>query len=116
MKLNGWQRIGVVLSIVWVVGAAIYQRNVAVERAANFAASTYEICSDIEQRKPESDSNRCIQESAQTRARWLYGNWNDVIFSAFAPMLLAWPAIYLLIRVWRWVRAGFKTKGMEIEQ
>jgi len=37
MRLNGWQRVGIVLSIAWALGAGIYTRSADVERANNFA-------------------------------------------------------------------------------
>ncbi|SRR5713101_3147421 len=41
MRLTGWQRVGILLSVVWALGAGIYMRNADVERADNFAKFAY---------------------------------------------------------------------------
>ena len=116
MKLNGWQRIGVVLSIVWIIGAGIYQRHADIQRASDSAGFAFRICSDNEQLKPEIDLDRCTKEIENSYKIWMVGSWGNVAFFAFVPMLLGWVAAYVLIRVWRWVKTGFKTKGMEVER
>ena len=38
MKLNGWQRIGIVASVVWAIGAGLYSLNASHDREAEKAA------------------------------------------------------------------------------
>lgn len=33
MRVNGWQRVGIVLSVLWAIGAAIFVRNAQVQNA-----------------------------------------------------------------------------------
>ena len=44
MKLNGWQRIGVVASVLWAIGAAIYERTSQVSTATEFYKNALSNC------------------------------------------------------------------------
>jgi len=46
VRLNGCQRIGIVISVVWLIGAAMYQRDGDIKNAALVHRLTYDICSD----------------------------------------------------------------------
>jgi hypothetical protein len=46
MQLTRLQRLGIILSIIWALGAGIHTRNADVERADNFAKFAYKVCSD----------------------------------------------------------------------
>ena len=41
MRLGGWHRIGIVLSVLWAVGAGWYQRTADVRHAADLDQLTY---------------------------------------------------------------------------
>lgn len=43
MQLNGWQRWGILLSILWALGAGLHQRNADVEHAESFTGFAYNV-------------------------------------------------------------------------
>ena len=108
MRLNGWQRIGIVLSILWAVGAAIYQRNADIERAAFSAGLTYKGCTAVLSEKHISDFSQCGLEFDKTFRIMLEGSWGNVAVVALLPIPFAWLLAYLAIWVLRWIRGGFK--------
>ena len=42
MRLNGWQRIGIVASVVWAIGAPIYLANIDFDRCRQRARDAYD--------------------------------------------------------------------------
>jgi hypothetical protein len=48
MKLNRWQRIGVMLSVLWIFGSAFYTRNSQEESATDSVSRIYQMCMDVE--------------------------------------------------------------------
>jgi len=46
LTLSRWQKLGILLSILWAIGAAIYQRSVDVGRAQNSVKYAYKSCLD----------------------------------------------------------------------
>lgn len=107
MRFNGWHRSGIVLSIVWVLGVGIYQRNAELKRANEAVSSMFAMCVETHLLSADKKSTDCLQETEKNRMIWLEGSWGNVAWLAFLPVLLAWSAVFLLVRVWRWVRAGF---------
>ena len=107
MRLNGWQRVGIVVSIVWAIGAAIYQRNADLENAQFAANLTYRVCTENKTLKQDFDFKSCLREVEKTSAIWLDGSWSNVAFISLAPIPLGWLVVYMLIRIYQWVKAGF---------
>lgn len=58
MLLNGWLRLGIALSIMWAIGAAIYQHNADVERADNFVKWSDRVCHDTKAKKHVANHSR----------------------------------------------------------
>ena len=95
MRLDGWQRIGIVLSIVWIfVGAYLGREAAARDRLAG-----YNYCHLIGDPLVLIDPN-------------LWGSMIDScednywVFLAFVPV----PFIYGIILATRWVVGGFRQK------
>ena len=103
MKLNGWQRIGVVASALWAIGAAIYERAGQVSEATAFHKSALSNC------LPEF-TGACI-DAAHERYRGLlsldFASVSNIVFIAIGPILLGWVLAYLIVKIARWVKAGF---------
>jgi hypothetical protein len=109
MRLNGWQRLGIGLSIIWAVGAAIHQRNSDVEHAENFAKFAYKVCSDAKSLAQDNNLASCEQERNEHLVTWLKGSWGNVAFLALVPIPFGWLAALILINVSRAQVIGFRT-------
>lgn len=103
MKLNGWQRIGVVASAFWAIGAAIYERIGQVSEATTFHVSALSNC------LPEFYG--ACTDAAHEKYRILlslgFDSVSNIVFVAIGPVLLGWVLAYLVVKIARWVNAGF---------
>ena len=103
MKLRRWNRIGVVVSVLWVLAAAYHERGKQVDAATSFAASVTKHCFEARQ-QPVAE---CLDKQAILLRDTLYKpQWGDVAFVAFGPVLLAWLLVFIGRKVYSWVRAG----------
>ena len=105
MRLNIWQRGGVVLSVVWAVigglwGLSAVRTPTALQRAfCDAMGQLYERSSDyFESRDPAPHQDDCYTVSA--------GDDRVVIplIFALAPIPIAWLLVYGLVGVVRWIR------------
>ena len=108
MRLNGWQRIGIVASVIWAIGAPIYLDSVAQNEARERFKLSYGLCRDI----PTNDPNRCSERASQqadTVQRYrLLTDKAIVAVVSLVPIALGWLLVYVLVGLGRWIRAGFK--------
>jgi hypothetical protein len=128
-SLNGWQRLGVVASVLWAIGAGIAERVAQVDHSySHFSTSMSLICPMA--RKSAEDSfassdvlaaqeagtaafTRCMKSSLDTSNEMR--SWGSLRgqagFSILAvstlPVIAGWLLAYLGIRLTRWVKAGF---------
>lgn len=102
MRLNRWQRIGVVISVVWALSAAWYMRNSELEAAHNFFDFAYRVCMETQ----ATTLKNCLDQATHDSAVWFIPNWGDIAFGALSPIPLFWFISFVFIRVFRWVRAG----------
>jgi len=79
MRLNGLQRLGVVLSVAWALGAGIHTRDADVERAENFAKFAYKICLDSKSLAHDSNLSSCDQEGDHNLETWMKGSDANII-------------------------------------
>lgn len=110
-RLNGWQRIGIVLSVVWAIAAGLYVRYADEKRADEMSYLTYTSCVDAtraldpQARLPYPG---CDKRSAETYTRWINGSRGNAAFVALAPIPIAWLLVWGLVALVRWIRRGFK--------
>jgi hypothetical protein len=108
MRLTGWQRLGVVLSVVWALGAGIHTRNADVERADNFAKFAYKVCSDSKSLAHDRDLSSCAQEREKNLETWMKGSDANVAIAALAPIPFGWLTAFILLYVGRAQVIGFR--------
>lgn len=102
MKLNRLQRFGIVISILWALGAAYHERNSEMDAGQHFLDLSYQSC--IESKISTSDG--CLAEMHKNFDIWMKPNWENIGFIALAPIPLGWLLVFIIIRVYRWVKAG----------
>jgi hypothetical protein len=106
MNLNGWQRLGVVASVLWLVIGALYGNNAGLAQG-DVCLMLLDTCS--------VDAETCIRHfqtsyDAATANHWLYARGYAVV-----PVILGWLFAWALVAVVRWVRAGFSKAALPIE-
>ena len=92
-RFFGWQRIGIVLSVLWIIGTFAYALNQQSEDAAFF----HSICI-----KGGKTFNECWEESRVFRE--ISWEWEvNVLGLALLQIGIAWLCVYLVVVTVRWI-------------
>jgi hypothetical protein len=97
MRLGGWQRLGVVISVVWIVGAVWYQHETDLGGAMPAAASAKERCLAVSQ----NDTAKCDTVADAIRELVMSDDKSSVALLAFGIPAVAWPTVYIVAAVVR---------------
>jgi len=119
MRLGGWHRIGIVLSVIFWVGFAGWQRAKQVEFANflnSFAANRHFSCSQNALAIAPNSAyleaiQKCDEQHRQARAeniRIKADQIPDLVFFPLILIALGWSFSYLVLFLIRWIRRGFK--------
>lgn len=115
MRIGGWQRIGIVASVTWAIGAAWVQSGYDKQHADDAFRSRYNMCRDAEDRPVKLDSEGldsddfdCMEKGVKAYNRQREDDLHNVAITALVPIPIALVAAYLLIGIVRWVRSGFR--------
>jgi hypothetical protein len=105
-RLNGWQRTGIVLSVLWVLFISMQFFHSAPETNAPGIASVYLHCIT----EPEAHRSAC-----KSRAEWFRDQATSEFragwpWFALGPVLVVWLLVYSLVWTVRWIRRGFKPR------
>jgi hypothetical protein len=109
LRLNGWQRIGIVGSVLWVITAGLVSHNIGLRRAEYMSSSMYSACADVAGTRHDYDFSGCKSKAEKTYEDYLTRAWADALLVSFVPIPFAWLVAYMIVGVWRWVKRGFKT-------
>jgi hypothetical protein len=102
-RLGGWTRIGIVVSVLWVLGAGVAMRINDVRHADSVFEHAYHICMvSASQWNSTPFFWACHQEAWAAYKVAIAHSWGKVAIVAFGPLPLLW-----LIAIYRWVRRGF---------
>jgi hypothetical protein len=96
-RLNGWQRIGIVLTVLWAIGGTIWEVSSIIESDTSY--DSYDACV----LKPNADRRACDQEFETQQFKEVR---RGLVF-VLAPIPIAWLIAYGLIALARWIRRGF---------
>ena len=97
-RLNGWQRMGIVLSVVWAIVGGIWGLNLVVDPIW----AEWRFC--ITQQPVDWEGCR------QSRALQIAGpgKWYGAAIVGLTPIPIAWLIVYGIVGLVRWIRAGFQ--------
>ena len=105
MRLGGWQRVGIILSVAWALAGPTYWNDRLYDRALKDAGDAYHECREI------SDPALCAgwQETIMKSGMANFAPIGSVgwALEAIVPIAFGWIVVYLIVGLWRWVRAGF---------
>ena len=111
MKLNGWQRAGVVATVLWaLIGGFLFWRDGRAPQENLFRAN-YARCIDFGLKMTDTERERCSEAAERAFHAELSATtkefWQFVPFVIAIPALIVWGLISLAIVTLRWVRKGF---------
>jgi hypothetical protein len=95
-RLNGWERIGIVLSVLWFVGTFAYALNDH-DRTADLFLSACRL---------DKSFDECWEETRPLRAlslQWVV----DVLGLAIFGIFFGWLCVYVVVATVRWIMRGF---------
>lgn len=112
-RLNGWQRIGIIASFVWIAGAYIYLYNSGLDLQRRALGQQLLFCESAGDNRPETEAQAIFRDcqskffdsmlAAESHARLKAAEL------VLVPVPLGWGVAYLLIFLVRWVKRGFNS-------
>ena len=112
-RLNGWQRVGIVASVLWAIGSWtwITSKNVALQNDPTYDPAI--LMNQVCLQQPNADLGACqrrlaedLTEEAPIKAAQKAEDARDAIISALAPIPIAWLLAYAIIGLVRWISRG----------
>jgi hypothetical protein len=107
IHIRGWHRVGIVASVIWILAAGFYQRNIDTQGANNVSEASYEFCTDRQRLLQGRDSaymadvGRCTAQAVEDRAAWVDGGWSNLAIVMLSPIPVGWGFAYLAVVVAR---------------
>jgi hypothetical protein len=123
MKINGWQRIGIVASLLWALGAGVSEKKRTDEVAIKHSLYvTQNLCLPIAKKTvtvdgPETEIDlylKCVIEThkeADSRMALTGESILKLLPFSVVPVVAGWLLAYLSIMTFRWIRVGFVAKS-----
>jgi hypothetical protein len=112
-RIGGWQRIGIILSVAWAAVGPFYLNHRAFENAVAEAGMTYHVCRDGQRAGDDpmicrARSDEVLHWEIRRAIAAPVGSLGWLII-ALVPVGLGWLFVYLIVWLFRWVKAGFKS-------
>ncbi len=107
-KLNGWQRLGVILSIVWLLGSGIYINRLVTDSGMKSMVLVLNLCLDSSASSGGQNTPSCTQKADDVYQDAVKNRYRDIAALTLIPLPIFWVLVYLAIFLYRWVCRGFK--------
>jgi len=109
MRLNGWHRLGIVLSVAWILGSVMYGYFDRKSQAETVAIELLEGCTKDNWTLAPNERRDCMELYDRAyRNNVAIDDWPDYLLTNFGTVIGGWIAAYVLLWSGRWVRSGFK--------
>jgi hypothetical protein len=104
MKLSAWKRIGIIASVVWMLGAGLKTYGSMNAACVGVASIEERSC---EESSPHSNWDKCFKQFQDRVATC--NAWPEAVVVAIVPVPFAWGFVYLILFLVRWVKRGFSS-------
>lgn len=117
MRLSGWQRIGVVVSILWFFVGGFIGNKAALDEAGRRTTTQFDNCVAANKRllgeygPYDQVWTPCWQQHTADFMRNAGGHWWIALAVALIPLPIGWLLGWLLVAIGRWIRSGFSQKS-----
>ena len=109
MKLNGWQRIGIVASVAWAIGAYVHTFDTEYSAALGIYNMIYDDCVK-DSSGQVGGSDHCKQTLTASLDESYVGSREAAALFAVVPIPLGWGFVYLVLFLVRWIKRGFSSR------
>lgn len=107
-RLNGWNRIGLILTIIWLIGFPLYENDKRQETRISLALYSKSVCIEDGLRlNDHRDCSRVFDDEYRKMNSGADGLKEYFLF-AVAIAAILWIITYLLFYVIRWIVRGFR--------
>ena len=95
MGLSGWRRVGVVLSIVWLLIGGYWGNSMGLHKG-DFAVTQFTVCME-NSGSPNNASGVCLHQFDKDYAGAIKDHWREALIVGIVPIPVAWLLVYGLI-------------------
>ena len=103
-RLNGWQRTGIALSMLWAVAGVLWGNHLAIQEGGAIPIAHYKSCIS----QPDYDDDECSAAFDEEYAAAVRGRWAFAAMAGLAPIPVVWLLVYIIVWTVRWIRGGFQ--------
>ena len=104
MSLSGWIRLGILVSVIWAIGAGSLMRAGDVDAAVRMRSVLLRLCTSDKYLKPDLNLAACEQNAARNYDLSLEHSWTRAMAGALIPVALTWLVVWLIVAMTRRVR------------
>lgn len=101
MRLNGWQRLGIIASVIWAFVGGFWDNYIGIH-AGDWVVQRLSFCFEH-----SADWKSCNADFDRDFGPAIADHWYVAAFVGLVPIPVAWLLVYALLGLWRWVRRGF---------
>jgi hypothetical protein len=109
LRLNGWQRIGIVLSVLWFVIGGLWINSLVLDSMGASAMAEHRRCLDAVTAVPNDSSwdEACGKKFRATYSTAVADHWTYAVVYTLIPIPIVWLLVYGVVVLVRWIGAGF---------
>ena len=108
IPLNKYQKIGFVLSVIWIITVFLNTRNTGLERADLISKLAYQTCVDKQANLHISDLSSCQTKRGNSKRLFLDGNNYNAGMAALIPIPFLWLSAFILLHIGRGIKIGYQ--------
>jgi hypothetical protein len=104
LRFKGWQRIGIVASVLWFFGGGLWGNKIGLHEG-DYVTRAYTLCID------EASGEQWKSCESTFRHDWplaIQYHWWYAAIIGIVPIPIAWLVTYGLIGLFHWIRRGFR--------
>jgi hypothetical protein len=110
-RLNGWQRIGLIMSVLWLVVGTFWLRENDANARGTYANTSLSLC-NLQVRYDHKSAADCLAEYQINWQQEVTEHEAEIDAGALGVALIAlgiaWVLVWGLVGLGRWVRARFR--------
>ena len=114
MRLNGWQRLGIIASVCWIIVGGMWINGHVIDDLGADAVTSYRQC--LASRSVQADGSvpkdtdwaPCSASFDKNFKSAVADHWLYATIYTLIPIPVVWLLAYGLMMLFRWVRVGFE--------